>query len=42
MIEMKKELAERIVGAGEGWITELSTAQLRELIALSRDAVAED
>ena len=35
MIEAKRELAERIVGTGEGWITELSTEQLREVIALS-------
>jgi SNF2 family DNA or RNA helicase len=38
MIEQKKELAEVVVGAGEGWITELSTTQLRELFALSRCA----
>jgi SNF2 family DNA or RNA helicase len=42
MIEAKRALAERIVGAGEGWITELSTEQLREVIALSSDAVGED
>lgn len=41
MIDQKKHLAERIVGTGEGWVTELSTAQLRELISLSEDAVAE-
>lgn len=40
MIEQKKELAERIVGSGENWITEMSTAQLKELFALSRDAIA--
>jgi len=38
MIEQKKELAEVVVGAGEGWITEMSTGQLRELFALSRSA----
>jgi SNF2 family DNA or RNA helicase len=38
MIEQKKELADVVVGAGEGWITELSTTQLRELFALSRSA----
>jgi SNF2 family DNA or RNA helicase len=42
MIEQKKDLAERIVGAGEAWLTELSTERLRELIALSSDAVSED
>jgi SNF2 family DNA or RNA helicase len=41
MIEDKKELAQRIVGTGEAWLTELDTAQLRELVALSRTAVAE-
>lgn len=41
MIEQKKELAESIVGSGEGWLTEMSTAQLKELFALSREAVGE-
>jgi SNF2 family DNA or RNA helicase len=41
MIQHKQELAERIVGAGEGWLTELSTAALKELFALREDAVAE-
>jgi SNF2 family DNA or RNA helicase len=41
MIEQKKELAESIVGSGENWLTEMSTAQLRELFALSREAVGE-
>jgi SNF2 family DNA or RNA helicase len=38
MIEQKKELAEVVVGADEGWITEMNTNQLRELFALSRSA----
>ncbi len=42
MIEGKRALAERIVGTGEGWITEMSTEQLREVVALSADAVGED
>jgi SNF2 family DNA or RNA helicase len=41
MIEAKKELAESIVGTGEAWLTELSTAELRQLIALAADATAE-
>ena len=41
LITQKKDLAERIVGSGERWITELDTAQLRELVALSSDAVQE-
>ncbi|HED03508.1 MAG TPA: DEAD/DEAH box helicase [Candidatus Fraserbacteria bacterium] len=40
MIESKQELAESIVGGGENWITEMSTGQLKELFALSRDAVS--
>ena len=42
MIEQKRELAERIVGSGESWLTELSTEELRDLVALSAEAVAED
>jgi SNF2 family DNA or RNA helicase len=42
MIEAKRALADRIVGSGEGWITELSTDMLRELVALSADVVGED
>ncbi len=38
MIERKKALAEQIVGSSEGWITELSTDQLRDLFAL-RDEI---
>ena len=41
MIEEKKALAERIVGTGEGWLTELSVADLRKLIELSPEAVSE-
>jgi SNF2 family DNA or RNA helicase len=41
MIEQKKELAENVVGSGESWLTEMSTAQLKELFALSREAVGE-
>jgi hypothetical protein len=41
MIESKQALARNIVGTGEGWLTELSNAQLRELLTLSREAVAD-
>lgn len=34
MITAKRELAQRIVGSGESWITELSTDELREVVAL--------
>jgi superfamily II DNA or RNA helicase len=39
MIDEKKDLARSIIGVGETWITELSDAQLAELVALSKDAV---
>ena len=42
MIENKRALADQIIGSGEDWITELSTDALRELFALSRDAVGEE
>ena len=42
IIERKKELSETIVGAGENWITEMSTDQLRDLFTLRRDAVGEE
>lgn len=41
MIERKQALAERVVGTGEGWLTELSTAELREIVRLSADSVSE-
>ena len=41
MIEEKKALAERIVGTGESWLTELSVADLRQVVALSPEAVSE-
>ncbi len=42
LLEQKRNLADNIVGGGEEWLTELSTEKLREVFALSRDAVAED
>ncbi|MCL5446633.1 MAG: DEAD/DEAH box helicase [Actinobacteria bacterium] len=41
MIDQKRELSERIIGSGEAWLTELSTDQIRDMVALSADAVAE-
>lgn len=41
MIERKKEIAETVVGAGEGWLTELSNQELRQIFALRREAVEE-
>jgi len=40
MIEEKKQLADRIVGTGEAWLTELSVEDLRAVLALSPDAVS--
>ena len=40
MIERKQALAASIVGTSEAWITEMTTAQLRDLFALRKDAVA--
>jgi SNF2 family DNA or RNA helicase len=40
MITRKRELAQRVVGTGEAWLTELSTDELRDLIALRPGAVA--
>jgi len=39
MIESKKELAENIIGTGEGWLTEMTTEQLKDLFTLKREAV---
>jgi SNF2 family DNA or RNA helicase/intein/homing endonuclease len=41
MIEEKKALAERIVGTGEGWLTDLSVADLRKVLTLSPEAVSD-
>jgi len=40
MMERKRSLAERVVGAGEDWLTELSTEELREVFRLSAEAVS--
>src|SRR3569833_1524424 len=40
MIERKKALADRIVGTGESWLTELSVAELRDVIRLGSEAVS--
>ena len=41
MISSKKDLAEQIVGTGESWLGNLSTAELRSVVELSSDAVPE-
>jgi SNF2 family DNA or RNA helicase len=42
LIESKKELAEMVVSAGEGWLTELSTDQLHDLVTLRRETAQVD
>jgi SNF2 family DNA or RNA helicase len=42
LIESKLSLAEDVVGSGESWLTQLSNDKLREVLALSADAVAAD
>jgi hypothetical protein len=39
MLEQKRELASKVVGTGEQWITELDATELRDLFSLSKDAV---
>ena len=41
MIEDKKALADLVVGDGEGWLTELSSGDLRKVFALSGGAIGE-
>jgi SNF2 family DNA or RNA helicase len=41
MIESKKEIAGRVVGTGEAWLTELSNEQLKDLFALRKEALGE-
>ena len=42
MIERKKALADLVISDGEGWLTELSTGELRELFALGGEAQGEE
>ncbi|MEG3067156.1 MAG: DEAD/DEAH box helicase [Syntrophaceticus schinkii] len=41
MIERKVQLAEDIVGSGESWLTELSTEEFKDLMALREEAIGE-
>ncbi len=38
LLETKRDLADRVVGSGEGWLTELDDEALRRLVALEPDA----
>ena len=40
ILETKKQLADNVIGTGEAWLTELSTSEIKSLIALGKDAVA--
>jgi SNF2 family DNA or RNA helicase len=42
LVRSKRALSQLVVGEGESWLTELSTAQLRELFALGADALQDD
>jgi SNF2 family DNA or RNA helicase len=39
MIGRKQELAEKVVGSGEGWLTELSNKEISELFTLREEAL---
>jgi SNF2 family DNA or RNA helicase len=39
IIESKKALADNIIGTGEGWLTEMTTEQLKDIFVLRREAV---
>lgn len=41
LIERKRDLADRIVGQGEGWLSEMSTDDLRDLVSLRREVMEE-
>ena len=42
LLEQKRELAARVVGSGEQWITELGAKELRDLFSLTKTAVVLD
>ena len=42
MLESKQKLAEQTVDAGEQWLTELDTDQLRNLLLLDRDTIIDE
>jgi len=41
MIERKKDVAEKVVGTGEGWITQLSNKDLKDLWKLRKEALGD-
>jgi hypothetical protein len=38
VLTSKRELAERVIGSGESWISELSNDELAELVSLGKTA----
>lgn len=42
MIEQKTELARRIIGTGESWLTELDSDKLREVLSLRETSIDEE
>ena len=42
MIESKLELAENIIGAGESWLTEMDTDDLKNILQLRAEAIGDD
>jgi len=39
IIKSKKALPDNIIGTGEGWLTEMTTEQLKDIFILRREAV---
>ncbi len=42
LLEEKRDLADRAVGSGESWLTEMSTEALRQLLSLDDGAITEE
>ena len=42
LLESKRNLADRVVGTGETWLSELDDSTLHELVSLGSDAVLEE
>ena len=40
LLQQKRELADAVVGSGEGWISSLTDDELAELVALSDETIA--
>jgi superfamily II DNA or RNA helicase len=40
MIERKKAVADKVIGTGEAWLTELSTSEIKSLFALRQEAIS--